>query len=179
MSYGDVILRSCPIDLLTQSRIFGFDIWHHSLNKAPTILLQQSFSNACWSVAHGATKLWQRFIILLNFFLQVRDAANAGATMLILGNNNANGYFRLDKDANAASPSIPAFSIPQSAYTQIFQSLQAGASFNIQVQDITLPTGMLLLPKSKLESWSLFRARLEHWEHAFWFQWKTHLRARY
>ena len=77
------------------------------------------------------------------FVLQVQNAINAGAQVVILGNNNANGYFRLSKDANAVTPSVPALSVPLSTYLQASTAIQLGVSLTVQIMDTVLSQSKL------------------------------------
>ena len=74
--------------------------------------------------------------------------------MLIVGNNNGNGYFRLSPDRNAATPRIPAFSIPQKLYNQLFVATQLGSDLTLQVQDTTMPTSQFRCSHPQLVSLS-------------------------
>ena len=87
-------------------------------------------------------------ICALSACVQAANAVRAGAISAIIANNNANGYFRLTPDTNAASPTVPIFSVPYSTYTVLSAAILTGAALKLQYQTYTLPSCTNSYPQS-------------------------------
>lgn len=70
--------------------------------------------------------------------MQAENAASAGASVVVIANNNSNGYFRLTPSQGARQPGIPVFAVPLSAYSTIAASIQIGSKLTLQLQSYTL-----------------------------------------
>lgn len=76
--------------------------------------------------------------------MQVQSAQISGASLLLVANSNANGYFRLTADAGQPLPAMPAFSVPLSTFTTLSGALQLGGNLSLRLQNYTLPSSEAL-----------------------------------
>ena len=61
--------------------------------------------------------------------------------MVLIANDDQDGYFLLTPDPDASPPSVPVFSVPLSTYNSISTAIQLGAMLVLQLQAYTLPSG--------------------------------------
>ena len=74
-------------------------------------------------------------------YVQAHNAVNAGAAVVLIANDNQDGYFLLTPDPSASPSSVPVFSVPLSTYNSISMAIQLGAMLALELQTYTLPSG--------------------------------------
>ena len=61
--------------------------------------------------------------------------------MVLIANDDQDGYFLLTPDPDASPPGVQVFSVPLSTYNSIATAIQLGATLVLQLQAYTLPSG--------------------------------------
>lgn len=74
--------------------------------------------------------------------MQTYYAMNAGASAVLISNNQSSGFFRMSQTGYSGAITVPTGTLPQNAARAMYNALVAGNQLTVAFSNYTLPTRM-------------------------------------